>query len=56
MIWARPTLPRLVGSSLAAELILTGKFIGAERAMSLGLYRRWLNRANSNRRWRKICN
>ncbi len=30
-------LPRLVGSSLAAELILTGKFIGAERALSLGL-------------------
>ena len=30
-------LPRLVGASLAAELILTGKFIGAERALSLGL-------------------
>ncbi|MCI4643185.1 MAG: enoyl-CoA hydratase/isomerase family protein [Hyphomonadaceae bacterium] len=30
-------LPRLVGASLAAELILTGKFISAERALSLGL-------------------
>ena len=30
-------LPRLVGSSLAAELILTGKFIDAQRALALGL-------------------
>ena len=30
-------LPRLVGSSVAAELILTGRFIGAERARELGL-------------------
>ncbi len=30
-------LPRLVGASLAAELILTGKFIHAERALRLGL-------------------
>ena len=30
-------LPRLVGASLAAELILTGKFIDAERARALGL-------------------
>jgi enoyl-CoA hydratase/carnithine racemase len=30
-------LPRLVGASLAAELILTGRFIGAERAARLGL-------------------
>ena len=30
-------LPRLVGASLASELILTGKFISAERALSLGL-------------------
>ena len=30
-------LPRLVGASLAAELILTGRFIGAERARELGL-------------------
>ena len=30
-------LPRLVGSSLAAELILTGKFIDAERALAVGL-------------------
>lgn len=30
-------LPRLVGASLASELILTGKFIDAERALSLGL-------------------
>lgn len=30
-------LPRLVGSSLAAELILTGKFIDAERSLALGL-------------------
>ena len=30
-------LPRMVGSSVAAELLLTGKFLPAERALSLGL-------------------
>ncbi|HZZ36761.1 MAG TPA: enoyl-CoA hydratase-related protein, partial [Caulobacteraceae bacterium] len=30
-------LPRMVGSSVAAELMLTGRFIHAERALSLGL-------------------
>ena len=30
-------LPRLVGASLASELILTGKFINAERALAVGL-------------------
>jgi len=30
-------LPRMVGSSVAAELMLTGRFLGAERARSLGL-------------------
>jgi len=30
-------LPRLVGASLAAELILTGRFLHAERARELGL-------------------
>lgn len=30
-------LPRLVGSSLASELLLTGDFIDAERALRLGL-------------------
>jgi enoyl-CoA hydratase/carnithine racemase len=30
-------LPRLVGASVAAELILTGRFIDAERARQLGL-------------------
>lgn len=30
-------LPRLVGSSLASELLLTGRFIHAERALGLGL-------------------
>lgn len=29
-------LPRLVGSSLAAEMILSGRFVGAERALSAG--------------------
>lgn len=30
-------LPRLVGASLASELLLTGRFIGAERALGCGL-------------------
>jgi enoyl-CoA hydratase/carnithine racemase len=30
-------LPRLVGASIAAELILTGRFINADRALRLGL-------------------
>jgi len=30
-------LPRLVGASVASELLLTGRFIHAERARSLGL-------------------
>ncbi len=30
-------LPRMVGSSVAAELMLTGRFIRAERALGLGL-------------------
>jgi enoyl-CoA hydratase len=30
-------LPRMVGSSVAAELMLTGRFIGADRSLALGL-------------------
>ena len=30
-------LPRLIGASLASELILTGKFINAQRSLNLGL-------------------
>jgi enoyl-CoA hydratase len=30
-------LPRLVGASVASELLLTGRFIGAERALRVGL-------------------
>jgi len=30
-------LPRLVGASVAAEFMLTGRFLGAQRALSLGL-------------------
>ncbi|MBY8824350.1 enoyl-CoA hydratase/isomerase family protein [Sphingomonas colocasiae] len=30
-------LPRLVGSSIASELLLTGRFLNAERALRLGL-------------------
>ena len=31
-------LPRLVGSSVASELLLTGRFIGAARGQALGLF------------------
>jgi len=30
-------LPRLIGASIASELLLTGRFIGAERALAVGL-------------------
>jgi enoyl-CoA hydratase/carnithine racemase len=30
-------LPRMVGSSVAAELLLTGRFLGAQRSFALGL-------------------
>lgn len=33
-------LPRMIGSSVASELLLTGDFIGAERAVQLGLVSR----------------
>lgn len=33
-------LPRMVGSSVAAEYLLTGRFIDAQRALGLGLYSR----------------
>lgn len=33
-------LPRMVGTSVAAELMMTGRFIGAERALATGLVSR----------------
>ena len=33
-------LPRLVGRGMAQELILTGDFVGAERALAIGLVNR----------------
>lgn len=33
-------LPRMIGSSAAAEYLLTGRFIDAQRALGLGLYSR----------------
>ncbi len=37
-------LPRMVGSSVAAEYMLTGRFLGAERARELGLVSRIVER------------
>ncbi|GIS24729.1 MAG: hypothetical protein CM15mP125_4160 [Gammaproteobacteria bacterium] len=34
-------LPRLVGLSVASELMMTGKFISAERALKVNLVPRW---------------
>ncbi|MBA4750671.1 MAG: enoyl-CoA hydratase/isomerase family protein [Sphingopyxis sp.] len=39
-------LPRLAGASIASELILTGDFIGAERAHALGLVSRLVDDAS----------
>ena len=34
---SRYLLPRLIGLSVASELLLTGRFLGAERAKAVGL-------------------
>jgi enoyl-CoA hydratase len=41
-------LPRMVGSSVAAEFMLTGRFIDAERALGLGLVSRVLPPAEAD--------
>ena len=41
-------LPRLVGLSVASELLLTGRFVDAERALRSASYRRW----SQTRGWR----
>ena len=57
-------LPRLLGASVAAEMLLTGRFLHADRAYALGFVskvgsvaesrprrRRWSTRCSTSRRW-----
>jgi len=49
-------LPRLVGASLASELLLTGKFIDAERALRVGLVSEVVPDADLETAARKLAN
>jgi enoyl-CoA hydratase len=48
-------LPRLVGLSVASELLLTGNFIGAERALATGLVSRVVPDAELERAARELA-
>ncbi|MBV1878610.1 MAG: enoyl-CoA hydratase/isomerase family protein [Pseudomonadales bacterium] len=48
-------LPRLVGSSLASEMLLTGNFITAERALSVGLISNIVARDKLNEAGREMA-
>ncbi len=48
-------LPRLVGSSLASELLLTGNFITSERALSAGLVSQIVEREHLAEEGRKMA-
>ncbi len=48
-------LPRLVGSSVASELLLTGNFIDSGRALSLGLFSRVVAKAELEHAGREMA-
>lgn len=48
-------LPRMVGSSLASELILTGRFIYAERAKEIGLVSEVVEKENLDNKVRELA-
>ena len=48
-------LPRLAGTSLASELLLTGRFLGAERAHALGLVSELVPHAELNDAGRRLA-
>ena len=49
-------LPRAVGRSVAAELMMTGRFVNAERALNLGLVAEIVGMENLEGSGRKMAN
>src|SRR3984893_18210212 len=47
-------LPRLIGLSVASELLLTGRFLGADRAKAVGTRQRCRGRRQIARNWPRL--